>query len=54
MQQNNARSLLMQMQTMLPQVDQYLPDRAPAVRQKLSELGLSNNKFAGMNQMGQP
>ncbi|HSP63034.1 MAG TPA: hypothetical protein VLQ90_08645, partial [Pyrinomonadaceae bacterium] len=51
MQQNNARSLLMQMQTMLPQVDQYLPDRASAVRQKLSELGMNNNQMASMSQM---
>jgi len=31
----------MQMQMMLPKVDQYLPDRAAAVRQKLTELGMS-------------
>ncbi len=51
MQQNNARSLLMQMQTMLPMVDQHLPDRAQSVRQKLTELGLSNNMMASMSQM---
>src|SRR5207253_11352027 len=50
-QQNNARNLLMNLQSMLPQVDQYLPDRAQAVRQKLSELGINNNQLAGMNQM---
>ena len=51
MQQNNARLLLMQMQMMLPQIDQYLPDRASVVRQKLSELGINNNQMASMGQM---
>ncbi|PYS85909.1 MAG: hypothetical protein DMF70_03250, partial [Acidobacteria bacterium] len=46
MQQNIVRGLLMQMQMMLPQIDQYLPDRAPAVRQKLSELGMNNSQMA--------
>jgi hypothetical protein len=50
-QQGNARNLLMNLQMMLPQVDQYLPDRAQAVRQKLSELGINNNQLAGFNQM---
>ena len=50
-QQNNARSMLMQMQMLLPQIDQYLPDRAQAVRQKLTELGMNNNMMASMNQM---
>jgi hypothetical protein len=50
-QQNNARGLLMQMQMMLPMVDQYLPDRAQSVRQKLTELGMNNNLMASMSQM---
>ena len=49
--QNNARMMLMSLQTMLTQVDQYLPERAAAVRQKMSELGVANNQFAGFNQM---
>ena len=49
--QNNARMMLMGLQTMLTQIDQYLPERAPAVRQKLTELGINNNQFAGLNQM---
>jgi hypothetical protein len=48
--QNNARMMLMSLQNLLPQVDQYLPERAQAVRQKLSELGLGNNANFG-NQM---
>jgi hypothetical protein len=41
--QNNARIILLSLQTMLPQLDQYLPERAAAVRQKLTDLGLGNN-----------
>ena len=44
--QNNARMLLMTMQSMLPQIDQYLPERAQAVRQKLTDLGIGNNPNA--------
>lgn len=49
--QNNARMMLFGLQTMLTQIDQYLPDRASAVRQKLTELGINNNQLAGFNQM---
>jgi hypothetical protein len=49
--QNNARTMLMGLQTMLTQIDQYLPERAAAVRQKMSELGVNNNQFGGFNQM---
>ncbi len=41
--QNNARMLLFGLSTMLPQIDQYLPERAPALRQKLTDLGMGNN-----------
>lgn len=40
--QNNARIMLFSLQALLPQIDQYLPDRAQAVRQKLTELGMGN------------
>jgi len=49
--QNNAGMLLFSLQTMLTQIDQYLPERAAAVRQKMSELGANNSQFAGINQM---
>lgn len=49
--QNNAAMLLFSLQTMLTQIDQYLPERAAAVRQKMSELGVNNSQFAGFNQM---
>jgi hypothetical protein len=38
-EQNNARRLLGGLQAALPSIDQYLPGRANAVRQKLTELG---------------
>jgi hypothetical protein len=41
--QNNARTLLLSLQGMLPQIDQYNPERAAAVRQKLTDLGVNNN-----------
>jgi hypothetical protein len=37
--QDNARRLLTGLQPLLPYVDKYLPARAPAVRQKLGEVG---------------
>ena len=50
--QNNARMMLFSLQTLLPQIDQYLPERAQAVRQKLTELGMGNNANANFgNQM---
>jgi hypothetical protein len=49
--QNNARTMLFGLQTMLTQIDQYLPERASAVRQKMSELGVNNTQFGGINQM---
>lgn len=51
-QQNNARMLLRNLQGMLPQVDQYVPERGQAVRQKLTELGMGNNSMRDFaNQM---
>jgi hypothetical protein len=50
--QNNARTLLLSLQTMLPQIDQYLPERSAAVRQKLTDFGMNNDQMANMgNQM---
>ncbi len=49
--QNNAGMLLFSLQTMLTQIDQYLPERAAAFRQKLNDLGINNSQFAGINQM---
>ncbi|HSE17993.1 MAG TPA: hypothetical protein VLB46_13135 [Pyrinomonadaceae bacterium] len=46
-EQMNARRLLAGLQQTLPMIDQYLPSKAPLVRQKMTELGLSN--VSGMN-----
>ncbi len=51
LRQNNARMLLMSLQTMLSQIDQYLPDRSQAVRQKLTEFGMNNNQIAARSEM---
>ena len=51
-QQNNARMLLRNLQGMLPHIDQYVPERGPAVRQKLTELGMGSNSTTDFaNQM---
>ena len=41
--QNNARTLLLGLAAMLPQIDQYLPERSQTVRQKMSDVGMGNN-----------
>lgn len=46
-EQNNARRLLAGLQQRLPIIDQYLPGRANAVRQKLTELGLDSRANFG-------
>jgi hypothetical protein len=42
-EQNVARRLLNGLQQTLPMIDQYLPAKAPMVRQKLTEMGMTNN-----------
>lgn len=50
--QNNARMILSSLQALLPQIDQYVPERAQAVRQKLTEVGINNNPMMNFgNQM---
>lgn len=41
-EQTNARILLGNLQLRMPEVEQYLPAKASLVRQKLSEVGISN------------
>jgi hypothetical protein len=50
LEQMNARRLLGGLQMMLPQIDQYLPARAQAVRQKMTDIGIVDNSRAGMAQ----
>ncbi len=49
-EQNNARRLLNGLQMTLPMIDQYLPSKAPLVRQKMTELGMSNNSMMNLAQ----
>ena len=42
-EQNNARRLLAGLQPALPVIDQFLPAKAPLVRQKMTELGMSTS-----------
>ena len=50
-QQNNARNLLRNLQGMLTQVDQVLPERSQTVRQKLTDMGMNNPMADFANQM---
>jgi len=50
-QQNNARMLLFTLQSIQPQIDQYLPERSQAVKQKLTDSGMNNNQLAAVGQM---
>ncbi|HEV2826489.1 MAG TPA: hypothetical protein VGW76_02715 [Pyrinomonadaceae bacterium] len=50
-EQLNARRLLAGLQGLLPQIDQYLPSRATAVRNKMSEIGMGNNPRLAFGQM---
>lgn len=50
-EQSNARRMLAGVQRLLPQIDQNLPGRAQAVRQKLTEMGLSDTTRSPMGQL---
>src|SRR2546429_5115903 len=41
--QNNARTLVLGLAAVLPQIDQYMPERSQTVRQKMTDLGMGNN-----------
>ena len=50
-EQSNARRMLSGVQRLLPQIDQSLPGRAQAVRQKLTEMGMSDTSRSPMGQL---
>jgi len=50
-EQQNARRLLAGLQGLLPQIDQYLPSRGTAVRNKMTEIGMGNSRRLGFNQI---
>ncbi len=49
-EQNNARRLLAGLQAALPSIDMYLPARANAVRQKLTEMGITDSTRVNFGQ----
>jgi hypothetical protein len=49
-EQTSARRLLAGLQIVLPAIDQYLPAKAPLVRQKMMEMGFSTNGSITMAQ----
>jgi hypothetical protein len=46
-EQNAARGLVGSLQSMLPQIDQYLPARSAVLRQKMLELGMNPDRRGG-------
>ncbi len=50
-EQANARRLLGGLLPLLPQIEQSLPSRATAVRQKITELGIGNSPRAALGQV---
>jgi hypothetical protein len=50
-QQSNARTLLMGLQGMQSQIDQYLPERSLALRQKITQMGMDNDPRSAFGQM---
>jgi hypothetical protein len=48
-EQANSRMLMNGLRSLLPQVDQYLPSRAMALRDKLTELGMVENNQRALN-----
>lgn len=51
LEQSNARRLLSGLQTLLSRIDQTLPTRAQAVRQKIGELGINSNQRGNTAQL---
>ncbi len=49
--QGNARMLLTGLQGLQAQIDQYLPERSLALRQKLTQMGMDNDPRGGFGQM---
>lgn len=50
LEQIGALRMLAGLQLLLPQIDQYLPSRAQSVRQKMTEMGMSNTSRFNMAQ----
>lgn len=48
---NNAPDLILNLRSLLPQIEQYVPARAQAVRQKIAEVYDNNKTRQGMDQL---
>lgn len=48
-----GRLLLSGLETLLPQIDKYLPARSTAVRQKLTQMGMDGGQRASFNQINE-
>lgn len=49
--QSNSRMLLVGLQSMQSQIDQYMPERSLALRQKVTQMGMDNNPRGAFGQM---
>lgn len=49
-EQSSARRLLNGLQSTMPYIDQFLPTKAPLVRQKMAEMGMTNNPLNNLAQ----
>jgi hypothetical protein len=52
-EQMAGRLLLTGLESLLPQIDKYLPARSTAVRQKLTQVGMDSSPRASFNQMNE-
>lgn len=52
LEQQNARRMLGGLQMLMPQIEQFLPSRAAAVRNKMTELGMGNDPRMAFDQLG--
>lgn len=51
-EQMNARRLFGSMAAVLPIIEQYLPAKAPAIRQKMAEMGMATNQSQSLSSLG--
>ena len=51
-EQMNARRLFGSMPAFLPIIEQYLPAKAPAIRQKMAEMGIATNQSQSFSSLG--
>jgi len=52
LEQQNARRMLAGLQMLMPQIEQVLPARATAIRNKMTELGMGSNSPVAIDRLG--